>query len=143
MTNMCGVSDSMDWTAVSGEPKNFPGNDGIMGANKNCSIRDITDGTTKTLMIGEVTGGKPGTYVGEFWACWNINDTSEGVNGPYTIPGGYTGKISATTGFSSFHPGGCHFTMADGSVQFLLDDIAQIVLHDLTTRDGGEPVEVP
>ena len=114
-----------------------------MGANGTCSIRDISDGTTKTVIIGEVTGGRPGSYVGEFWAAWNICDTSEGVNGPYTIPGGFVGAMSGTTGFSSFHPGGCQFTMADGSVQFLLEDMAQGVLHDLTTRSGGEPVEVP
>ena len=143
MTNMCAVSDSTDWADPTGNPKTFPANDGIMGANANCSIRSISDGTSKTLMIGEVTGGTPGSFRGEFWAAWNLNDTSEGVNGPYTIPGGFTGTLESTSGFSSFHPGGCHFTMADGSVQFLLDDIAQHVLHDLTTRDGGEPVNVP
>ncbi|MBN2292357.1 MAG: DUF1559 domain-containing protein [Pirellulales bacterium] len=142
MTNMCGVSDSIDWAQPGGTPKNFPDNDGVMGANENCSIRDISDGTSKTLMIGEVTGGKPGSFKGEFWAAWNICDTSEGINGPYTMPGGYTGEIS-TTGFSSFHVNGCHFTMADGSVQFLTDDIALVVLTQLTTRNGGEPVEVP
>ena len=142
MTNMCGVSDSVDWSLAGGASKNFPDNNGIMGANGCCSVRDVSDGTSTTLMIGEITGDQPGTFVGQFWAAWNICDTNEGINGPYTIPGGYTDKIYVS-GFSSFHPGGCHFTMADGSVQFLLDDIPQTVLSDLTTRSGGEAVKLP
>jgi len=47
----------------------------------------------------------------------------------------------AYNGFASFHPGGCHFCMADGSVHFIFETIDQNVLADLTTRSGGETID--
>ena len=77
----------------------------------------------------------------------NCTDTYDGINGPFTAPGGQavpsgSGIILGPreTGPSSFHPGGCHFTMGDGSVQFLSENISAPVLRYLTTRAGGEIV---
>ncbi len=112
--------------------------DGIMANMQPCHIRDISDGTSNTLMIGEVTGGGPGTYTGSCWAHLALTDTAGGINGPGTVPGGGSGANYFSSGFSSFHPGGCHFLMADGSVQFLSQNINQHVLVALTTRAGGE-----
>ena len=88
----------------------------------------------------------PGTANGHWWIAWNILDTRDGINGPFTVPGGANWATAnppirfTDTGFSSFHPGGCHFAMCDGSVQFLSQDIAQDVLAALTTRAGAEVV---
>jgi prepilin-type N-terminal cleavage/methylation domain-containing protein/prepilin-type processing-associated H-X9-DG protein len=157
-TNMCGVSDSVEWTRSPDYywPRPFEKVNGVFGAvtsnnytdfsYKGCTIQKITDGTSHTLLIGEVTGAGPGTYYGHWWIAWNILDTRDGINGPFTVPGGAnwataTPPIRFTdTGFSSFHPGGCHFSMCDGSVQFLSQDIAQDVLAALTTRSGAEVV---
>ena len=40
--------------------------------------------------------------------------------------------------YGSLHPGGAHFTMADGSVQFMHEDMELTVLQHLATRGGGE-----
>ena len=40
--------------------------------------------------------------------------------------------------FGSLHPGGANFTMADGSVRFINQTIAQPTFHALGTRAGGE-----
>ncbi|MEA1951387.1 MAG: DUF1559 domain-containing protein, partial [Planctomycetota bacterium] len=116
---------------------------GMMAANIGCRIRDVTDGTSQTLMIGEVTGAGPGTHEGFFWSCWNLADTRDGINGLYTViggewpsPGSYGGFRGV--GFSSFHPGGCHFALADASVQFIDEDISREVLDALTTRAHGD-----
>ena len=62
--------------------------------------------------------------------------TIEGINSFGTIPGeGYFERI-AEFGFSSYHPDGCHFPRADGSVHFESDTIDQTVLATLTTRAG-------
>jgi prepilin-type processing-associated H-X9-DG protein len=43
-------------------------------------------------------------------------------------------------GLYSFHPGSVHVSFADGSVQFLRDTIAKILLA-LITRNGGEVLD--
>jgi prepilin-type processing-associated H-X9-DG protein len=40
--------------------------------------------------------------------------------------------------FGSFHPGGAHFAMADGSTHFLADQTDLTILQDLATIAGGE-----
>lgn len=142
MTNMCAVSDSDDWTEVATDlfgdpPRKFPTNDGIFGGGRACAIGKILDGTSKTLMVGEAVGGGPGTFLGQVWATANLYDTRDGINGYKTLIGSGVFPVnSGDSGFSSYHPGGCHFAYADGSVHFLADDIAQNVLTALTTRNG-------
>ncbi|MDY0169636.1 MAG: DUF1559 domain-containing protein [Thermoguttaceae bacterium] len=148
-TNMAGVADSDDWTTNGVAPRTLSQADGMMAANEPCRAEDIRDGTSNTLMIGEVTGAGTGTYDGHFWVAWNLLDTRDGINGAFSVPGGiWPGSPPLTntyfgmrdTGFSSFHPGGCHFLLADGSAQFLSENIAHDVLTSLTTRAGGEVV---
>jgi len=150
-TNMTGVADSVDFTCGGGFPKQLrqgtPPANGIMAEREGCRIRDVTDGTSNTLCVGEVAGGEPGSHMGHLWASWNINDTADGINGPSTIPGGGIWQPGGAYGnardhgFSSYHPGGCHFLMADGSVQFLDQMIESTTLAYLTTRSGGETVQ--
>jgi prepilin-type N-terminal cleavage/methylation domain-containing protein/prepilin-type processing-associated H-X9-DG protein len=149
-TDMCAVSDSFDSTAGGILPKDFPINDGIFGANRSCTFDLIRDGTANTLMIGEQTGKGSGTHEGLSWVSANFADTRDGINNPScTAPGGHYPVATATTysireaGFASWHPGGCHFMMADGSAHFLSEDISQNTLTALTTRDFGEMATIP
>ena len=151
MSNMSGVSDSVDWTCDSDGywPKQLLGGpnpaNGMMSERQGCRIREVTDGTSNTLMIGEITGGGPGSYRGWDWLDGNTLDTRDGINGPYTIPGGQIDVAAASgviwqpriTGFASYHPGGCHFALADGSAHFLSEDIDATVLAQLTERADG------
>ncbi len=59
-----------------------------------------------------------------------------GVVNPYTT--GY----HRNSNFRSDHPGGCQFLMADGSVQFLQEQMDYFVYRGLSTRAGGETVSV-
>ena len=140
---MCGVADSVDECIGGYALREFPQQvDGIFGSNGCCAIADIRDGTSNTLMVGEVTGKGLGTLDGHFWAYANVLDTRDGINGPFTVVGGTYPPWAPplydlySTGFASFHPGGCNYALADGSVCFLSQNIANAILEALTTRDG-------
>jgi prepilin-type N-terminal cleavage/methylation domain-containing protein len=136
-TNMAAVADSLDFsTGDDYTPDSFPVIDGIMGTNLGCSIAEIKDGTSNTLIVAEVTGAGPGTNDGHFWASWDFVDTREGINGPNTIPGGGKWTSRYITGPSSYHSGGCTAGLADGSTQFLSQNISKNILAALTTRNG-------
>jgi len=109
---------------------------GVFGTNGCCRISDIRDGTSNTLMVGEATGGGPGTHVGYFWSSDNLGSTVDGINGASTAVGGTFAGMYVAGGYASWHPGGCHFALADGSVHFLSQNIDQNLLRALTTRNG-------
>lgn len=164
-----GPNDDFRETNYSGVTHPFPGffartqplSDGAgMLFNYNAvELSDVTDGTSNTLQVGETTGGwgrhpSQGTaWIGRNWVSWNCMDTSKGINGAGTLPGGRDDAIDPfdgdgsgnrhveyvnESGFSSFHPGGCHFNHVDGSVAFYEEDVDQMLLGVLTTRSGGE-----
>jgi prepilin-type N-terminal cleavage/methylation domain-containing protein len=143
--DMCCIADSCNaFTPVSGwpyYPRPYPEVDGMMGGLRACTIADVKDGTSNTLMVGEVTGKGPNTYVGSLWAGDNFLSTANGINSPAcSAPGGNYPTDSAggiySISFASFHSGGCHFLVADGSVSFFSQNISRNILAALTTRNG-------
>jgi prepilin-type N-terminal cleavage/methylation domain-containing protein len=93
-----------------------------------CKFKDITDGTAKTFLIGELRNGLFPTA----WQCglW-IGASSVPGNGGNMIEVARTTyyPLNATTespwgfGFSSAHNSGAFFAMCDGSVRFIEDTI--------------------
>lgn len=102
-------------------------------------IRDVTDGTSNTLMIGERkwqirdadgvvrTAAAAHAWGGVIWGDWR-RGYLYGV-GVYKLNLDGTQQASgasfhrARQGFSSFHTGGAQFLLADGSVRFLSENI--------------------
>lgn len=124
-------------------------------------IRMITDGTSNTFLLGERTGGKtiyhqmtPHTaetaalgptnggswwdvLVGEQWLKGALYDGTDQANGgPCAI--GCTNSRGG--GFHSFHTGGAHFLMADGSARFISSNVAATTFAGLITRKKGETI---
>jgi len=142
-TSAAGVADTQSaWQATSSLGQHpIRHGDGMMLNVDAKRVRDVYDGTSHTLFVGEVTGGEAGTKAGWNWSNGILFSTVMGINGPNTIPGAGTFQIWATEpGFSSYHPDGAHFLRVDGSVKFESENMDQAVLAALTTRAGGEVI---
>jgi prepilin-type processing-associated H-X9-DG protein len=114
---------------------------GVAFQNSKIGVRDITDGTSNQLLVGErawafkglvfgagtVFGHSADALVVAQSTSWNVKSsglnclgiTYDGINA--TVNGSHSGK----RGFTSNHVGGCHFAMADGSVRFISENIDQ------------------
>jgi prepilin-type N-terminal cleavage/methylation domain-containing protein/prepilin-type processing-associated H-X9-DG protein len=119
-------------------------------------LRDITDGTSCTVMIGESAWNidgfstNPACDNGQNWGYtyWaNPYPASTGYNtSPPFNPNTYV-LLDPTTfdqtlmRFRSDHPaGGVNFVFCDGSARFIMDSVDQSVLIAMGSRNGGEPV---
>ena len=136
--NVAGVADSIDYTCGPDDLWPKPDANGVLFQRSGVRVADILDGTTHTLMAGEVVGQGTGTHAAYTWVTWNILDTHNGINLPLRIPPSALFRNPDETGFASRHPGGCHFLFGDGSVHLLSENINQPVLAALTTRADGE-----
>ncbi|MEX0724865.1 MAG: DUF1559 domain-containing protein [Planctomycetaceae bacterium] len=111
-------------------------------------MRDITDGSSNTLGFCEIVSQGPGTFSCCSWACYADGiGTANGINAPWrSTPGGKPPLLhdmwggNAYSGPASYHEGGCHFVLMDGSVRFISENLSQVVLSALTTRSGYETV---
>jgi len=129
--------------------------DGIYYPGSKTSIRKITDGTSNTLGVGERT------YIFRDW----LTGAQEVKSRPSICTGatknirypinashaefGYYGQdprfdpsgprmVLNDLPFDSDHAGGAQFSFADGSVQFLSEDIDFTIYQNLSTRNGDE-----
>lgn len=122
--------------------------------SKTISMRNVTDGTSRTIVVGECSGrgvedsngDRTGADTGKLdgaWASYNnlgriqYNVESHGfsaINPPPEI------NWREEELFSD-HPGGVHVLMCDGSVHFLGDDTHYRVYYALCSRDGEETID--
>jgi prepilin-type processing-associated H-X9-DG protein len=107
---------------------------------KPITFKRITDGTSKTLMIGE---DLPEHNVHSFWMHSDTDFSSTYATLNY-LPQPPTPLLYWNVmGFRSRHPGGAHFAMADGSATFFNDTIDFTLYRNLSTRAGGESISWP
>lgn len=115
------------------------GQNGMLQIGKSVLMRDCTDGTSNTIMVGEDSGMIAGVdYRKNLSGGWSGHrgvSTSGGSGyggggvvtiryspNPKTKPA-YTGAGFNNGPLTSFHVGGVHALLADGAVRFLSDNI--------------------
>jgi prepilin-type N-terminal cleavage/methylation domain-containing protein len=132
-------------------------------------IAQIQDGTSTTIMIGEVEASRKPTaavLADRTHEVWNLSTNAypiwAGTGGIRTAQGGgtfgdpdyavyqlSTGAVRASINSgdkdcpSSNHPGGAQFGISDGSVRFLSENVDFALYLDLHTRSGGTPGDFP
>jgi prepilin-type N-terminal cleavage/methylation domain-containing protein/prepilin-type processing-associated H-X9-DG protein len=121
------------------------------------SLKSITDGSSHTAMIGEISwlvgpqriwavgvATNPSTdnpvsfnYVSKN-VIWPLNTAYRADTDAGQPPSGYDNNDLS---FGSMHPGGTHFAMCDGSIQFVRQDVPIDVLRALASRKSGDSTE--
>lgn len=114
-------------------------NNGIIIRRTKVSMKDVTDGTSNTLMIGESAFGDNDTNVRP-WIVGSVGNCLYSVrNVAYPInQGEKPGPLRNNVGFGSEHSNGAHFAFADGSVRFLNDSIELRTMFAMASRAGDE-----
>jgi prepilin-type processing-associated H-X9-DG protein/prepilin-type N-terminal cleavage/methylation domain-containing protein len=136
------------------------GNDGV-------KLSEITDGTSKTAMLGEVrnfegTDGRGVYYLGS--GCFYAHRTPINSNYPNDVSRMDSSEWCATTQADpvaacttqysgargpfhqtarSRHPGGANFAFCDGHVEFVSQDIDMRAYIAMCTRSRGDTDETP
>jgi prepilin-type N-terminal cleavage/methylation domain-containing protein len=122
-------------------------NNGVFFLNSAIRYRQIPDGATNTFFIGEKHGFEP--QLG--WMSGTratLRNTGVPPNSNPIGPAGF-GPVAdqplfqATTdvgGFGSWHTGGSHFVLGDGSVRFVSENIDLALYQNLGNRRDGEPI---
>ncbi len=153
------VGTGTGWSFVTDNNANVFSRDlrGIFRTNGRNGLRDVTDGASNTLAMGETlwvdhannppgngSGGKPawavgiGTQIG-FSVTGGINAVWP-CKGPNTTSDHATCGSARPAALQSRHEGGVTVLLGDGAVRFVSENISQIVLDSLSTRAGDEVV---
>jgi prepilin-type processing-associated H-X9-DG protein len=150
------------WGTFFGLPGGFTANAGVMrgyfdyrGTQRPPNVAGVTDGTSNTIMAGEVipsaaadsnfwffNGAYAGTTVPLGWNANTYPSSASNCLGQWqnsTAPNGCR-YSAAAKGFVSMHPGGSNFLLGDGSVKFMKNSINLITYCALGSRAGGEVV---
>lgn len=154
----------VDGAIVPVKPGNFRGNpsaggsanypQGVLSYSSKVSIAKITDGTTKTLMFGEISEDRAKNF--QAFNGDNPSALFAGQHAPFAPnpdlnphPNGYFASVSIqpkpagnTVSFGSPHPGVVMFVMVDGSVQAISRDIEPSVVDLMAQRNDGETYDL-
>lgn len=150
-----------------GSSSNYGGfytNNGMLLINELTRMRDAIDGTSNVLMVAEQSGrvgtsdvrsGYYGGYTGvnfnnsnpvtgsnpagsDSWSV-GVTGVQYKINSP-TTAGGSDNPYDANTVINSFHTGGVHGLLADGSVRFISNNIDFNTFANLCSRADGMPL---
>ena len=154
--NGCGSYNHDGRRIPDGYPRGFGYEAGLMPAigaqwpeNDPISIKDCTDGTQYTLMIGEDSarndisfsatseGGSSGNSSGKDDKYWGYAHQTFVHHSPVLNPRSANGERQHNE-LGSDHPGGLNVVFGGGNVRWLSDFMSHRVIDFIGTRAGGE-----
>jgi hypothetical protein len=139
---------------------------GVLIPNRSIPLREVSDGTSKTLLLGEASdyvygpsgapyridaGFSPGWIMGTIvegtppeysapFPAWNITTIRYPPNTrQYGLPG-IEQERGPNNPLVSAHPGGVNAVFVAGAVHFIADDVDLLIFRKLATRDDGDPI---
>ena len=154
-TNMCVIADNgsncKGENGGAASTTGIPGPGMFNGGPVAYRIRDCTDGTSNTLLMGEALP------IYNSFGHYFISHMNAGTTNPppnylisslkTTCPKALTGRSSPETpclyaamGFQSLHTGGVHVLLADSSVRFVSDSINYAIWTNIGARADGQTV---
>ena len=140
------------YTGMYGSTDAVPKGDGLFFRNSRVRFRDITDGTSQTLAVGERAYRLgEATWVGAVRGASMFPESDEGeIAVPHLKPSsamilGHAGlgncpnsPTSEINQFYSLHASGANFLFIDGHVAFVPETIDYSVYRAMATRASGE-----
>ncbi|UUO04741.1 DUF1559 domain-containing protein [Blastopirellula sp. J2-11] len=142
-------------------PGNLADANGLFFNKSSINFRDITDGSSNTLMFGECVQDPAGTEtdaIGAYWdgqfleavfsprAAWGFNTEvpdlvrDGGCADSLKKPCGVGAPAAALQLLRSYHPGGVMVVRADSAVSFLPDTMNKDIYGNLGARNDGNVV---
>lgn len=118
---------------------------GIFHWTTPCRLSQVTDGTSNTLMLGEISWTN--TVTGTRYRSWlrgrTMNDDHDVTGAKNVVNAINTPGVGTFNDIAmgSQHPGGANFALGDGSVRFIRDTIPLGTFRSLASRDGGETID--
>ena len=119
---------------------------GVMYHLSKVSFRDILDGTSNTLMVGELSHDKSNCY--RTWPRGmydNHSRSAKNINYAINAFGYYSSGLGMPqitefndASMSSNHPGGAMFSLCDGSTRFLSETVDITLYKSTASKAGGE-----
>ena len=152
-TTLLGLVAPSNYVGVYGTSDPGIDGDGLFFRNSAVAYRDISDGLSQTLAVGE-RGHRLGqaTWTGSITGAVLFPDDNDGIGYPRAedAPGMVLGHAGGRRGpgdpagevnqFYSQHLGGVNFLFADGGVHFLKTTMNYLTWRALATRAGSETI---
>jgi prepilin-type N-terminal cleavage/methylation domain-containing protein/prepilin-type processing-associated H-X9-DG protein len=147
--NYVGNFGTVAFEDICEDPPFMPGmqceGNGVFFHNSKVLLRDMIDGTSNTILVGEHRSDTRSQVVAVTGFPWHSTWVGF-VAGGAEPAARFLGVSDHTPNhpdlhlddYSSWHTGGVHFLYADGRVRFLSDNVSLILYQGSATRAGGE-----